>query len=84
VLVARSRPYTPAAHAFTWTNTQELTGEFKVETQLSDHFVCGATLAAGQGGSNPPVKNVFARITETVMGRNVKANLKVRCCSGAQ
>jgi len=61
---------------------EELKGEFKVETQLTDHVVCGATLAVGES-SDAPVKNVFARVTETVMGRNVKANLKASLADNA-
>jgi len=58
------------------TCAQELTGEFKVESQLTDQVSCGATLAVGDA-NELPVKNVFARVTDKVLGRSVKADVKV-------
>lgn len=54
---------------------EELTGEFKIESQFSDNVVAGATLVVGEG-CDLPVRNVFARVTDTVMGRSIEANVK--------
>mmetsp|Transcript_21468 Transcript_21468/g.36213 ORF Transcript_21468/g.36213 Transcript_21468/m.36213 type:complete len:320 (-) Transcript_21468:296-1255(-) len=55
---------------------ENILGDCKVESQVSDKFSVGTTLSIG-AGADAPIRNIFTRVSETIAGKSVRADLSM-------
>lgn len=55
---------------------ENILGECQLESQVSDKFSLGATLAIG-AEADTPIRNIFTRVSERVAGQAVNADLEL-------